>query len=252
MLQYLTLQLNWERTQLRVSVPVLRRGLRKPFPVQPQAGLSYLWSHNFHLHFLPISLSLSWKTFPPRLFFCQTASCLYPDQGAAKNTISSSDLSFRLSLLFLPQISSTPSYHTALDCLFPPPSWAPEGNELYFTHLSVSDTWVWAWNRIGVYLQNIWCINHWLGEWGSGWMPFNYVESSSKGSEWNVKADKHFSSSLPAGTVFKFNLSDVEMPVEVISISRGCGEQTVWALCPGQSSEEQRWTLPQSSEVMTD
>jgi len=82
-------------------------------------------------------------------------------------------------------------------------------------------------------------------------MLFNYVESSSKGGEWNVKADKLLSSSLPAGTVFKFNLSDVEMPVEVISISRGCGEQTLWALCPGQSSEEQRWTLPQPTEVMT-
>ena len=118
MLQCLTLQLNWERTQLRVSVPVLRWGLRKPFPVQPQAGLSYFWSHNFHLDIFPVSLSLSWKMFPPRLFFCQTASCLYLDQGAAKNTISSSGLSFRLSLLFLAQISSTPSYHTALDCLF--------------------------------------------------------------------------------------------------------------------------------------
>ena len=37
----------------------------------------------------------------------------------------------------------------------------------------------------------------------------------------------NLSSSLPAGTVFKFNLSDVEMPVEEISISRGCGEQTL-------------------------
>ena len=55
---------------------------------------------------------------PPRLFFCQTASCLYPDQGAAKNTISSSDLSFRLSWLFLPQIACEPSSHTSLVCLF--------------------------------------------------------------------------------------------------------------------------------------
>ena len=58
------------------------------------------------------------RHFPLRLFFCQTASCLYPDQGAAKNTISSSDLSFRLSWLFLPQISCTPSYHTSPVCLF--------------------------------------------------------------------------------------------------------------------------------------
>lgn len=37
-----------------------------------------------------------------------------------------------------------------------------------------------------------------------------------------------------AGTIFRLNLSDLEMPIEVIIIARGCGEQMLGALWPGQ------------------
>lgn len=78
------------------------------------------------------------RHFPPRLFFCQTASCLYPDQGTPKNTISSSDLSFRLSWLFLPRYHPHP--HIILPrtvYLFPPLGWAPGGVWTILTFLSL-------------------------------------------------------------------------------------------------------------------
>lgn len=57
-------------------------------------------------------------------------------------------------------------------------------------------------------------------------MPFNYRESSSEGSdELNVKQTSTFLLPLLAGTICSLNLSDLEMPMEVINVSRGHGEQ---------------------------
>lgn len=197
------------------------------------AFISYIFLHP------PPLLKVSKDTFPkPFLFAKQHLPCPLIEEQL-KTSSPSSDSSFRLRWSFLPQISKIPF----TSCIASPRiislsvfSTRPSSLRAWTTIYSPFCLWhlALAWNGKDVDLKNLWCINPGVSEWRNGWMPFNYRESSSEGSdELNVKQTSTFLLPLLAGTICSLNLSDLEMPMEVINVSRGHGEQLLWASWPG-------------------